>query len=358
MAFDCLQYFEDNVEKAKSSAGGNWTGVCPSCQKFGGFYCQLDADHPKYGQFVCYKCEFRSASFAYLIQTIEGCDAATARKMFRRHDEIVFTRRVGTVATLRERLASMRAPDEALTADIWDELREASTGTELPSEFIPVYSEKRKRKWSVPNYMTERGFMRETLRAWNVGYCERGKYAGRVIIPLECPNGNSFTARDLTGEGIPKYLNPTGVDHSLLLFGWKHVKPGADFAIVEGPLDAMKLYQWGIHSVAFGGKSLSSAQLNLLFSFPESASVTVMLDPDAISNAYRVASLLKLHFRNVFVAKIPPTDEHGNKLDPGASTAEQALAWYEDAPVFSGSRTPRATSAILESLEKFKKRFG
>ena len=355
MPFDCQAYFEENIEKAKKSAGGNWVGTCPECQKPGRLYAQVDPEHDKYGSFICYSCELKGRNFIPLIMSVEECDLATAKKIYGRRGDLVFARRVETPATLRARIEEIVRPT-ALTAAIWDD-DEPKTGIELPKEFVPVYDPSRRRKWQVPDYMTERGFTREIMRKWNVGYCEKGYYAGRIIIPLECPNGNSFTARDLTGEGFPKYLNPAGVDHSLLFFGWHTVTSGADFALVEGPLDAMKLHQWGIPALAFGGKSLSNAQLKLLFSFPESTIVTVMLDPDAYTNALKIADSLRIRFDGVFVAKLPDVDEHGNKVDPGSSTEQQAWEWMDDAERHIPGRSKRTVSALEESISKFRKRF-
>lgn len=356
MSFDCEEYFYDNIERAKKSAGGNHTGVCPSCGKFGGFYAQLDPDHEKYGNFVCYKCEFRGKNFIWLIATVDDLSYEDASKVYRKREDIVFVRRKETPATLRARIERIRRPEEELSADIWDDA-DKKTHADLPAEFKPVYDAKRG-VWRVPEYMTERGFKREAMRDWNIGYCERGKYEGRIIIPLVCPNGESFTARDLTGDGFPKYLNPESVDHSLLLFGWNNVVLGADFAIVEGPLDALKMYQHGIPAVAFGGKSLSNAQLELLFLHPESTSITVMLDPDAQKEAYGIANKLKIKFENIFVAKIPPMDNHGVKLDPGSSTKKQAWKWYEEAKRHSGGRMKQSLASIFESMEKSRKRYG
>lgn len=356
MSFDCLEYFKENIENAKKSAGGNWTGNCPSCGKGPAkFYAQLDPEHEKYGQFICYSCEFRSKSFVRLIALIEDCSPEAARAIYRKHAEVVFVRRAETPETLRARIEGIRKPME-LTGDVWED-SDPRTHAELPKEFRPVYDASTG-AWSVPEYLTTRGFKRGTLRAWNVGYCERGKFAGRAIIPMECPNGKSFTARDLTGEGFPKYLNPESVDHSLLLFGWHTVTPGADFALVEGPLDAMKMHQHGIPALAFGGKSLSNAQLQLICLYPEETSITVLLDPDAQKEAYGVANQLRIKFSNVFVGKIPPADSKGNKLDPGASTKKQAWKWFDEAEKHVGGNLKKTLSSISESLEKAKRRYG
>jgi hypothetical protein len=362
MAYDYKEWVSDNLERSRRSAGDEWTATCPSCGKYGGFY--VNTDPERGGPFVCFKCDFSGKHFARLVAEVEGCTYAEAlQHMYK--DAVTF-RRKDTAAGLLERIKALRDRGEVVDESVWDSMVDAGINCELPRKLtIPVWDGK---TWRVPDYLTGRGFYRETLRDWGVGYCVRGFWkaphaerpqwwGGRIIIPIECPNGRSFTGRDYTDEQDPKYLNPTGADHAQLLIGWKHVKLGADFALVEGPLDAMKLHQWGIPALAFGGKALSSAQLNMLFKHPESASVTVMMDPDATANAHEVAAQLKLRFNHVFVANIPPKDKHGNKLDPGASTRKQAWRWYEDAPEFTGVRGASTLARIREAVAKSQGRF-
>lgn len=363
MSYDYKEWITDNLERAKPSAGDEWTATCPSCGKYGGFYLNTDSEGD--GPFVCFKCEFSGKHFARLVAEVEGCTYSQALQHM--YKNAVTFRRKDTAEGLLERIKALRDRGEAdATSDVWDSMESARVDVELPRSMLtPVWDGK---TWRVPQYMTDRHFQREVLRDWGVAFCNRGFWkapraerpqwwGGRVIIPIECPNGRSFTGRDLTDEQEPKYLNPTGADHAQLLIGWKHVKLGADFALVEGPLDAMKLFQWGIPALAFGGKALSSAQLNMLFQHPESTSITVMLDPDAQANAYNVATQLKLRFKHVFVAVIPPTDKHGRKLDPGAATRKQAHQWYDDAPEFTGTRGEGAMARIRDALAKSQTRF-
>lgn len=362
MAYEYKEWVTDNLERAKPSVGDEWTATCPSCGKYGGFYVNTNAEGD--GPFVCFKCDFSGKHFARLVAEVEGCTYTEAlQHMYK--DAVTF-RRKETVESLAERIKALRGRDVIVDADVWDDMESAKMDFALPpSMFKPIWDGKR---WRVPEYLTERGFQREALRDWGVGFCAKGSWAapgarpqwwgGRVIIPFECPNGRSFTGRDLTGDQEPKYLNPTGADHAQLLIGWDHVRAGADFALVEGPLDALRLYQWGIPALAYGGKhTLSPAQLNMLFKYPESASVTVMLDPDALANAYAVAKQLKLRFNHVYVARIPATDKAGRKLDPGASTRKQAHKWYDGAPEYTGERGVGALARVREALAKSQSRF-
>ncbi len=259
---------------------------------------------------------------------------------------VTFRRREST-ETLRTRIASLRTREEEELS--WDKAwGDGTTQEELPEEFIPCWNGKR---WDIPDYLTDRKFYRETLRDWGVGYCTRGRYAGRALIPFSCPNGKSFTARDMTGEQEPRYLNPTGIDHGRLLYGWEHTPIRSDFALVEGPLDAMKFIQNGVPALGCGGKTLRLDQLLLIFSRPAHVRVTVMFDPEELLAPFGAAEQLITRFRNLFIGKLPDGE------DPGSSTPKMARAAIEDARSFDGNRTGRVIGAVESAKKALAKRY-
>jgi hypothetical protein len=333
--FDANEWVESSLDRVKTSTGYERTAECPFCGRYGGFY--VNVDPAGTGPFVCFKCDERSKSMAKLIAHVEDITLAQARAMMMRAT-IEFRRKESTVSLL-ERIKAIRTPDDLSEIDLLDE----SADTPLPKEFIPIWDGK---KWRVPKYLTKRGFKRSTLRRWGIGYCQTGWFAHRVIIPLVCPNGNSFTARDLTGDQIPKYLNPKHADHNRLLFGWEHAPIESDFSLVEGPLDAMKWDQHGLPSMAVGGKVLHAAQLSMLFKRPRSAAATVALDPEAYLEALGLASQLLVHFERVYVARLPI------EVDPGASTKVQAHDTYDKSGKHVGNRAARVKAAVERSREK------
>lgn len=340
MPFDMAEWVESNLDKARPSAGSEWTAECPWCGRYGGFYVNVDPEGR--GPFVCFKCNTRSKSIVDLVAYVEDIEPHEARALIAR--STIEFRRKETTTSLLERVHALRT---VVDLDSLDLLRE-ETSTELPQEFIPVWDGKR---WRVPVYMTERGFTREVQARWGVGFCERGRYQQRVIIPMRCPNGRSFTARDVTGEQEPKYLNPKGIDHRRLVFGWDLVPMTSDFTMVEGPLDTMKLDQHGIPAFGVGGKVLHMEQLNMLFTRPANVEVTVMLDPEAALEAMNVAAQLVVHFTNVRLAQLP------DGVDPGASTRRIAHFTHAKAKPFRGERGPRVIEAVKRSRDKLQKRY-
>lgn len=342
MAFDVAEWVDANLTRARPSAGDEWTAECPFCEVFGGFYVNCAEDGK--GPWVCFKCGERSRTIVRLVAHVEDLNPAEARAMVMR-DAMEFRRKESPV-TLLERIRGLRESDDLSDLDLLSD--DDGSDTELPREFIPVWDGKR---WRVPTYMTKRKFKRATLRAWGVGFCQSGYFHHRVIIPLDCPNGRSFTARALEADVEPRYLNPPGADHAKLLFGWKHSPIHSDFCLAEGPLDAMKLWQHGLPAMAFGGKVLSSHQLGMLFTRPSGASVCVMLDPEAQVEALDVASQLVTHFEYVYVAKLP------DGVDPGASTKAIAMRAHAKATRYTGARGARTLLAVENARRKLAERY-
>lgn len=304
MAFEIREYVEAHLTRVKDSKAPEVTAECPSCEEYGAFYCNTVS-----GAFVCFKCEFRGKSVISLIAHVEDIPWREARaRVFR---ESVQLRRRADLFTLRNRIDAIRP--EAMV----EEEQAEKVDVPLPKFFRPCWS--KKTGWSIPKWLTrKRGIKRETAKAWEMGWCRVGKYGGRLIIPIRCPNGNSWTARDMIGTAKQKYMNPYDADHSKLLIGWHCTPLTGDLVLCEGPFDAVKLWQHNIPALALGGKNLHDNQLDLLRTLDPQTSITIMLDPEELTAPHAVAEKLMSFFPNIFVAKLP------DGMDPGDSTLEAA----------------------------------
>lgn len=329
-AFDVRTYVEANLSRAQDSSGSEITAVCPFCDKWGGFY--VNADN---GNYVCFKCGAKNKSIVWLVAQVEGISTSDAvAYIFKRTIKL---RRKSDIFTLADRIRGIR-PSEREGAGDTDRI-----DVPLPKQFKPCWDGK---SWRLPGYLSERRIKSKTAADWGLGFCRTGDYAGRLIIPIDCPNGTSFTARDMTGDQIPKYMNPTGADHGKLLIGWHVADLSGDLAIVEGPLDAVRFYQHGIPALAVGGKVLHADQMAMLSKLSPTQSVTVCLDPEELVAPYAVAKQLIVHFENVHIAKLP------DGMDPGDSTRSAAERAMEDAPRYRGDRV----TGLKSKLEALKRR--
>lgn len=326
--FDIITYCKSNLNRVSITGSKQITAVCPWCDRYGAFYVDIVT-----GNYICFKCDEKGRRLVGLIAEIEGVTWAEAKSFLM--TKVVKFRRRKTTTTLLEKIQKIGGKEIS---------KEDRVECELPEKMIKVWDGK---KWRFPKYLKKRGIKRETAKVWDLGYCERGDYAHRLIIPISCPAGQSFTARDLTSNNKPKYKNPPGVSHAKLLFGFNQVDPKADVILVEGPLDAIQSWQHGLNVLALLGKVLHKPQLRMISSyFSPGTSFVVMLDPEEIDAPFEVAKQLACRYDGVYIAKLPPG------VDPGASTKKQATKAINDSESFTKYRTLSLSAKLAASKSR------
>lgn len=330
MAFDVESWGEANLTRWTKSAGVEWTCECPNCGKWSSFYINGET-----GAFVCFACDFRGKDATGVVAHVEDISWAEARKYI--FTSTVKLRRKSELFTLADRIRGLR-PDAERESDELEPL-----AFDLPKGFRPVWD--KKRGWSYPVYLKERRIKAETAKRWGLGWCRFGDYANRLVIPINCPNGRSFTARAMVDDLEPKYKNPTGADHARVLIGWdvyadRHAMIRSDLCLVEGPLDAIKFDQHGLPALAVGGKVLHSEQLEMLFELNPRQAITVVLDPEEKLSPLDIANQLSVHFGGIYVARLP------DGVDPGDSTRRQAHKAVDKAERFRGTRGERINAHL------------
>jgi DNA primase len=135
-------------------------------------------------------------------------------------------------------------------------------------------------------YLLGRGFTRETMDKFGVGFCSKGVFAGRIAIPLYNNEDQliGYAGRAIDDKKIsqdnPKYLFPSKRERdgeilefhkSLFLYnGSRFKEPLSDLIIVEGFASVWWLTQSGYpESVAIMGSSFSDEQLALILELSE-----------------------------------------------------------------------------------------
>lgn len=130
-------------------------------------------------------------------------------------------------------------------------------------------------------YLSERGFTRETIEFFGLGYCSRGTFQGRVCIPLHDSQGRliGYAGRVVDDSQIseqnPKYKLPPSrlrndevheFHKSLFLYNGSRIKgPVDDLAVVEGFPSTWWLWQNGYANVvAVMGASCSPEQAEII----------------------------------------------------------------------------------------------
>jgi len=186
----------------------------------------------------------------------------------------------------------------------------------LPDGVIPIFDGK---VWRFPSYLKKRGIPRAVAHKFELGFVDYGYFGGRVILPIRCPNGESFTARDITGKHAIRYLNPKQAGHAKLISGWNQCDFSKHIIIVEGFFDVIQMHIHGFQAIALNGKRLHDAQATMLWTLPSDLHITIMLDAEAVVDAVRTAQILSDRFENIDIAQLP------EGLDPGDSTYSQAM---------------------------------
>lgn len=158
--------------------------------------------------------------------------------------------RFGDYTNLRERLSDGDAPEEVF---------------ELPRDYTPFTGGwLDKPFWE---YLHRRGISGSIAGRFRIGYCSRGDYQDRIIVPL----GLGFVARSIHGDKTGKlifgrdfrrYLYPLGLPKSAMLFNF--VRDRKLLFLVEGVFDVLRLDGYGISATAILGSALSQAQLELI----------------------------------------------------------------------------------------------
>ena len=117
---------------------------------------------------------------------------------------------------------------------------------DLPSEMISLCNKHLPRSSEKAlDYLHSRGIDDYQIKLWKIGYCTKGRYSGRIIIPSFNSNGdpNFFIARSYVGHRM-KYLNPRTTKD--IIFNELMIDWDEPVVIVEGAFDAIVAGTQGI----------------------------------------------------------------------------------------------------------------
>ena len=159
---------------------------------------------------------------------------------------------------------------------------------------------------------------------WKIGYCPRGEYAHRLIIPSFDLKGNInyFIARSYNGNW-KKYLNPE-VSKSEIIFNELCINFKKPVVLVEGAFDAIVAAE---NSIPILGSTLKEGTRLFQKIIENNSTVYMALDPDA---SRKTNAIIKKFLR--YGVKVYTIDIGGFK-DVGEMTKEQFLERKQTASV-------------------------
>lgn len=154
----------------------------------------------------------------------------------------------------------------------------------LPEEFEPLELASHSSIYAnrVRKYLYARGLTDIDFVRYGIGYCMKGKYADRVIIPSYDENNalNYFVARSLNSGTYLKYVNPD-IDKSNCIIFENLINWGEPVILCEGVFDAMAIRR---NAVPLLGQNISPALMKKIITSP-CPDIYMTLDRDAVKRA-------------------------------------------------------------------------
>jgi hypothetical protein len=180
---------------------------------------------------------------------------------------------------------------------------------ELPAEFVSLCNKHLPLDSKRPlEYLKSRGVHFKDILKWKIGYCPRGKYGGRIIIPSLNIDGDCdyFIARSYVGHGR-RYLNPPcGRD---IVFNALSIDWDEPVILVEGVFDAIVS---GDNSIPILGSTLREGSSLFRALVSNDTPVYLALDPDAEKKTNWIAGCLVRYDLEVKTVNIGRYDDVGS----------------------------------------------
>lgn len=175
-------------------------------------------------------------------------------------------------------------------------LPKSSKSEEIPNQYVSLpYEFKRLTETHTDfsykrakDYLKSRDIKSYDIERYDIGYCDKGDYAGRIIVPsYDIDNKlNYFLARDFTGTAYLKYKNPP-VSKDVVVFE-NQIDFSEPLVFCEGVFDAMAIRR---NAIALLGKNIPS-KLKMRLIEHGVTEVSIVLDSDAYKNALAMSESL------------------------------------------------------------------
>ena len=183
---------------------------------------------------------------------------------------------------------------------------EEEVSLELPEEFVSLCNKNSSATAMPLNYLARRDIYKQDILRWKMGYCPKGQYEGRIIIPSFNMDGqvNYFIARTYD-KSWRKYMNPP--ESKDIIFNELMVDWESDIVITEGVFDAIKIE----NSIPILGSSLREGSKLFQQIIKYDPAVYMALDPDAETKEYKMIEGLLKYGIEVYKVPIKPYKDAG-----------------------------------------------
>ena len=182
----------------------------------------------------------------------------------------------------------------------------ADSKVELPKEYKPLYNLTKSdiHARHALAYLKKRGLTMVDILKYQIGYCENGRYANKIIIPTFNDNGqlDYFVARSFEKEPSRKYDAPSS-DKNIIGFE-NMINWNVPIVLCEGAFDAIAIKR---NAIPLFGKNISKKLMQKLVT-SEVQKVYLALDKDAIKSTFKIAEQLLKAGKKLFVVDLDDKD--------------------------------------------------
>jgi hypothetical protein len=175
----------------------------------------------------------------------------------------------------------------------------------LPENYVPLWNKKNTPDYrNAIHYLAHRGVGMLDILKYRIGYCERGEYSGKIIIPSydEAGQLNYFVSRAFYKADKQKHKNPKiskdiiGFD---LTINWSQ-----PIILCEGAFDAIAIKR---NAIPLFGKIIQPALQKKIIE-KRVRDIYICLDADALKNAVQIAERFMAEGLNVYFIKLQDAD--------------------------------------------------
>ena len=179
----------------------------------------------------------------------------------------------------------------------------ADSNVELPKEYKPLHNLTKSdiHARHALAYLKKRGLTMVDILKYQIGYCENGRYANKIIIPTHNAEGqlDYFVARSFEREPSRKYDAPSS-DKNIIGFE-NMINWNVPIVLCEGAFDAIAIKR---NAIPLFGKNISRK----LMQKSEVKKVYLALDSDAIKSTFKIAEQLLKAGKKLFVIELDDKD--------------------------------------------------
>lgn len=235
-------------------------------------------------QWHCWVCDSKGKKIQSLLKRLH-VDSKKLKRIY----EIYGDDYIVTSSTTNEDKVELRLPNEFQSL------------LNVPKGLNPLYRK-------VMGYVKQRGITNEDIIRYNIGYCDSGHYANRIIIPsYDLDNRlNYFIARSVYDEEKFKYKNPP-VSKNVTIFE-NQINWNEPITLVEGVFDAMAVKR---NAIPLLGKFVPKTLMENIFRNGVKE-IKILLDNDAQEQALRYVSFFNK--QNIITKNIKPTDKDASDM--------------------------------------------